>query len=55
MEQKQDYRLEGTDYGAKVVFHIAVPVELTEQAKNELVQLTSGKPEIALGDVVASV
>ena len=55
MEQKQDYRLEGTEYAAKVVFHIAVPVEMTELAKNELVQLTSGKAELATGDVVASV
>lgn len=55
MEQTQDYRLEETEYGAKVVFHIAVPVRMTEQARRELVQLTSGKVEIALGDVVASV
>jgi uncharacterized YigZ family protein len=55
MEQKQDYRLEDTEYGVKVVFHIAVPVELTDKAKDELVQLTGGKAEIVAGDIVASV
>ena len=55
MEQKQEYRLEETEYTDKVVFHVAVPVEMTGQAEQELIQLTSGKVSIVKGDVVSSV
>ncbi len=55
MEQKQEYRLEEVQYGASVDFHIAVPVEMTEQVKKELVQLTSGKAVIEQGEIVPSV
>nr|MBQ8253453.1 YigZ family protein [Lachnospiraceae bacterium] len=55
IEQKQEYRLEETEYGVKVVFRIAVPVEMAEQSRKELIQLTGGKAEIEMGDVVASV
>lgn len=55
MEQKQEYRLEETEYTDKVVFHVAVPVEMTGQAEQELIQLTSGKVSIEKGDVVSSV
>lgn len=55
IEQKKEYRLEETEYGVKVVFHMAVPVEMVSLAKDELVQLTGGKAEIAQGDVVSSV
>ncbi len=55
IEQKKEYRLEDTEYGVKVVFHMAVPVEMVSLAEDELVQLTGGKAEIAQGDVVSSV
>ena len=55
IEQKKEYRLEETEYGVKVVFHMAVPVEMVSLVKDELVQLTGGKAEIVQGDVVSSV
>ncbi len=55
MESRQDYRIEETEYGQNVIFHIAVPSEKTEAACRELTELTSGKAEIEKGEIVSSV
>lgn len=55
MESRQDYRIEETEYGQNVIFHIAVPIEKTEAACRELTELTSGKAEIEKGEIVSSV
>lgn len=54
LEQKSEYRLEETTYGEEVAFRIAVPADRTEQALQELVQLTNGKAEIQKGNIVDS-
>lgn len=55
MESRQDYRIEETEYGQNVIFHIAVPIEKAESACRELTELTSGKAEIEKGEIVSSV
>ncbi len=54
-QQNPEYRLEDTQYGVRVAFRIAVPVEMTEQVISRLTQLTNGKARITKGEIVASV